>query len=105
MVDGDTLHIGPVTIRLHGIDAPEAGQHCPLAKGGQWSCGDDATRRLAALASKGDLSCTARDRDAYGRIVAVCSSSGGEDLSATLAREGLAWAYVRYSDDLRRRGS
>ena len=24
--DGDTLDIGPVRIRLHGIDAPESGQ-------------------------------------------------------------------------------
>lgn len=26
VIDGDTLSIGPIVIRLHGIDAPEAGQ-------------------------------------------------------------------------------
>lgn len=26
IVDGDTFNLGPLTIRLHGVDAPEAGQ-------------------------------------------------------------------------------
>lgn len=34
----------------------------------------------------------------YGRTVAVCRANG-EDLSAILVREGLAWAFVRYSGD------
>jgi hypothetical protein len=39
-----------------------------------------------------------KDRDRYGRIVAICRVSG-EDLGAIMAREGLAWAFVRYSGD------
>ena len=34
VVDGDGLKIGPVAIRIHGIDAPEAAQDCPKAGGG-----------------------------------------------------------------------
>ena len=38
MIDGDTLDVGGVRIRLHGIDAPESEQSCQ-AGGKRWSCG------------------------------------------------------------------
>ena len=107
--DGDTLSLGPVAIRLHGIDAPEAGQRCATPLGGRWACGAVATARLDALAGGRELTCLARDVDRYGRVVATCavedeaeggdSPSGVDDLSAVLAREGLAWAFLEYSDD------
>ena len=34
IVDGDTLDVGPIRIRLNGIDAPETGQTCGRADGG-----------------------------------------------------------------------
>jgi hypothetical protein len=46
VIDGDTLDVGPVRIRLHGIDAPEAGQRCGKETGGSWRCGDRATAVL-----------------------------------------------------------
>ncbi len=98
IVDGDTLAIGGLTLRLHGADAPESAQSCGGADGGDWPCGAAAAARLAELAGAGDLSCEALDRDAYGRIVARCVA-GGRDLAGTLVAEGLAWAYVRYSSD------
>ena len=42
--------------------------------------------------------CQEKDRDRYGRIVAICRASGG-DLGAILVREGFAWAFTRYSVD------
>lgn len=99
VTDGDTLDIGPIRIRLHGIDAPEAGQRCGEAKGrGTWACGTAATNRLAELVDAAEIACTATDRDAYGRIVAVCYADE-EELNATLVEEGLAWAYIEYSED------
>lgn len=98
VIDGDTLDVGPVRIRLHGIDAPEAGQRCGTAAGGSWPCGDRATARLAGLVQGKEIECIARDRDAYGRIIAVCYAAG-EEVNALLVREGLAWAFLRYSDD------
>ncbi len=44
------------------------------------------------------LSCEALDRDAYGRIVALCSADG-VDIGTTMVTEGLAWAFIEYSDD------
>ena len=98
VTDGDTLTVGPVRIRLHGIDAPEAGQTCKRADGRSWQCGTEATNRLAELVEGREVECQALDRDAYGRIVARCMA-GGIDVNGALVDEGLAWAFVRYSSD------
>jgi endonuclease YncB( thermonuclease family) len=39
VVDGDTLDVGGTRVRLHGIDAPEIGQHCNRPDGLRWDCG------------------------------------------------------------------
>ena len=46
VVDGDTLDVGAVRVRLHGVDAPESRQSC-VAGGRRWACGERATRALA----------------------------------------------------------
>lgn len=92
--DGDTLKQGGVTYRLWGIDAPELAQTCPDG----WPAGRLAATRLQALTAGRSVVCQEKDRDRYGRTVAICRASS-EDLGATLVREGLAWAFVRYSSD------
>ena len=48
IVDGDTLAIGDVKIRLEGIDAPETDQVCLDAHAAKWACGVVARDRLIA---------------------------------------------------------
>jgi endonuclease YncB( thermonuclease family) len=96
--DGDTLEVGPLVIRLHGIDAPELAQTCARADGSTWPCGREVSDRLATLLAAGDLSCEALDRDRYGRVIARCTA-GGHDVGARLVNEGLAWAFAEYSGD------
>ncbi len=98
VIDGDGLAFGPVAVRLHGIDAAEIGQRCALARGGTWGCDEAAAERLAELVAGHSVECEPLDRDAYGRVVARCSA-GGVDVAEALVAEGLAWAFVRYSDD------
>jgi endonuclease YncB( thermonuclease family) len=98
VVDGDGLKIGPVAIRIHGIDAPELGQRCTLPGGGTWACDEAAADRLDSLVHGREVECEPLDRDAYGRIIARCVADG-EDVAAVLIEEGLAWAFVRYSTD------
>ena len=97
-IDGDTLAMGGgERVRLHGIDAPEGMQTCQ--RGGQsWACGRDAGALLKSLVDGRTVDCTARDRDAYGRIVATCRV-GERDLAGVLVREGLAVALPRFSLD------
>ena len=95
VIDGDTIEVDGSRIRLHGVDAPESAQNC-LAGGTRWPCGRDATRALALQVEGQSVACDERDRDRYGRIVAVCRF-GGKDLNAWLVANGWALAYRRYS--------
>ena len=95
VIDGDTLDVGGARIRLHGIDAPESRQGCN-ADGRRWPCGERATRELGRRLGDRTVSCEERDRDRYGRIVAVCRASG-EDINAWMVRQGWALAYRKYS--------
>ena len=96
VIDGDTLDVGGVRVRLHGIDAPESEQRCRAA-GERWSCGREATHALAGLIGGKSIACEERDRDRYGRVVAVCSIAG-IDLNGWMVGEGWAFAYRRYSN-------
>ncbi len=97
IVDGDTLAIGAVKIRLHGIDAPEMSQSCSDMRGEAWDCGAWSKAVLERLAV-GAIACVEKDRDRYGRSVAVCYGAKG-DLNAEMVRVGAAYAYVKYSRD------
>lgn len=94
ITDGDTLKVGSTIYRLWGIDAPEAKQNCPDG----WPAGHMATTKLLQLVEGRPVICDAKDRDRYGRTVAVCRV-GGEDLGAIMVREGMAWAFAKYSSD------
>jgi len=97
VVDGDTINISGVLIRLEGIDAPETNQTCSGANGNQWQCGKSATQHLAVLVKGQTVSCEKTGDDAYGRTLAVCRLPDGSDLNARLVRDGFALAFVRYS--------
>ena len=94
ITDGDTLKLNGTTYRLWGIDAPEAKQNCLDG----WPAGRLATTKLQSLIQGKTVACEAKDTDRYGRTVAICRASG-EDLGALMVREGMAWAFVRYSRD------
>lgn len=96
VVDGDTVVVGETRIRLEGIDAPEAGQTCGRKLAGWWACGTEATAALASLIEGKSIRCEPQGRDKYGRTLAVCFL-GGEDVNAWMVQQGLAWAFVRYS--------
>jgi endonuclease YncB( thermonuclease family) len=98
VVDGDTIEILGQRIRLHGIDAPESDQFCKDKKGKSYGCGDAATRRLSKIIGWNSATCKVKDKDRYGRLVAVCSVKE-LDLNRQLVKEGLALAYLQYSHD------
>ena len=97
ITDGDTIRIGSTRIRLHGIDAPEAKQTC-TAGGQEWRCGFEATNALANIVGRHWVTCSKRDTDRYGRVVAVCRA-GPIELGAWMVMNGWAVAYRRYSEE------
>ena len=97
VIDGDTLELGSVRIRLFAIDAPELGQTC-LRDEVQWRCGDEARAILAAFVDGKRLTCEERHRDQWNRVVARCEADG-LDLSEAMVRGGLAIALADFSSD------
>lgn len=96
VVDGDTLDISGLRVRLEGIDAPELAQTCNARWYGSWACGHEAADRLLRVVADRDVACVSHGNDAYGRMLGVCTTAG-LDINAYLVRNGLAWAFVRYS--------
>ena len=97
VVDGDTLEVAGLRVRLQGIDAPELDQSCGRAKqAGVWPAGRHAKRYLMHLIAGRSVSCHIRGVGHYGRLIGVCRS-GGIDLNAAMVQHGMAWAYRFYS--------
>ena len=85
-------------IRLHGIDAPESKQT------GEWlsktiSCGRLPTLALMDRTAGAEVTCKTREKDRYGRWVAVCYDPDGFDLGRDMVHKGWALAYRQYSTD------
>jgi len=95
VIDGDTLQIDATKIRLFGIDAPEGKQSCER-DGVAWLCGQEAGAYLRKLVAGLPITCVQRNRDRYGRSVAVCKLPDGRDIGAEMVGAGMALAYRRY---------
>ncbi|GHE67357.1 hypothetical protein GCM10019059_28940 [Camelimonas fluminis] len=93
-VDGDSVRLNGVEIRLAGLDAPELRQTCER-NGQSWNCGEAARSFLATRLGRADASCRSQGIDRYGRTLAVCSVAG-EDINAALVRDGMAVSYGDY---------
>jgi endonuclease YncB( thermonuclease family) len=96
VIDGDTIGIQGMRVRLFGIDAPESAQTCLDAVDKVYRCGQQAANALAAFIGSQTVSCEQRDVDRYGRTVAVCRA-GDVDMADWLVRAGLALDWPRYS--------
>lgn len=93
--DGDTVDVvrqggKKMKVRLYGIDAPEKGQKfCNTAR---VFLEDAAKDRLFTM--------DVRYKDKYNRYVAVLFDDNGIALQEDLIRNGFAWVYPRFCDDV-----
>lgn len=85
VVDGDTLAIGTVRVRLWGIDAPEIDSDQGVA----------AAAAIKGFVGRSVVTCAPKGNDGYGRVVALCRRGDGEDLALLMVRSGHAqdWPY------------
>lgn len=90
VIDGDTIDYKGVVLHLWGVDAPEKGQVCA----DNWPAGQAAIDYLTGLMKGREVSCELKTSDGASRVAALCTA-GGKDLSAEMARAGLAWALPR----------
>jgi len=75
IVDGDTIAISGMKIRLSGIDIPERKQTCRKA-GVTWKCGYEATETLRQWTYTKEVRRNGREKDRYGRLIADCFVDG-----------------------------
>lgn len=92
VTDGDTITVEPATggkrvkVRLYGIDSPESRQ--PYGQAAKSAVIDTALYKAVDIQT--------RDKDRYGRIVAIVGTPGGDTLQEILLDAGLAWVYPQY---------
>ena len=87
VIDGDTIQIGDLRIRLAGIDAPELDH--PWGKKAKWE--------LVALCKGQSVTATLEPDISYDRVVATCTLPDGRDLSAEMVKRGMAIDWAKFS--------
>jgi micrococcal nuclease len=94
IIDGDTLIVDHVKIRLNGVDAPEIGK--PNSR--DYYVGLGAKFKLTDIVGGAPIACQPDGTRSYDRIVAVCKRvSDGLDIGAELIRRGWALDCPRFS--------
>ena len=71
-LDGDSLTIKKIKIRLNRIDAPEFSQECLNAKSQQYQCGLVSKNFLIDLVKNQEVVCYYQKLDIYNRILGDC---------------------------------
>ena len=93
--DGDTVELlrngETVTVRLFGVDTPEKTQ----------AYGQRARQFTSDLAFGKNVRLIVNNTDRYGRTVGTVILPDGRSLNEELVRNGYAWHYKAYSNDLK----
>lgn len=87
VIDGDTIIINKIRIRIAGIDAPELDH--PFGKQSKWALVKLCKGQMVTARIKPELS--------YDRMVAVCFLPDGRDLAAEMVRAGMALDWPKFS--------
>jgi endonuclease YncB( thermonuclease family) len=96
VIDGDTLAMATVRLRIQGIDAPELSQRCE--RGGRlYACGERARQAMSRILGRGVAACVQLATDRYRRRVVRCHNAAGKDIGGELVRQGWAIAPRGYS--------
>lgn len=99
IVDGDTIVLDGIKIRLKGIDAPESKQECISYSGAKKRtkipCGEMATTELKAIIGKNKINCSNEGKDMYSRQLSYCYV-GDLNINEEMVRRGYAVAAIKY---------
>ena len=105
VVDGDTIKISKIKIRLFGVDAPEKKQICKKTYmiffifnfQKDYKCGEKSTLALTEKIKNKKVKCIIKEKkDRYKRSIGICYIDN-QDINKWLVKNGHALAYKRYS--------
>jgi endonuclease YncB( thermonuclease family) len=85
VLDGDTIEVGGVRVRLEGLHCPEAGE--PV--------GSAATNAMRGLTGGQNVSCSLTGERSYDRMIGTCYVCDA-DLTAAIISEGVCARCPRY---------
>lgn len=85
-IDGDTIRIGEIRVRLNGVAAPELSENR----------GEDAKAAMTGILTAGPVRCSLTGATTYNREVGTCWI-GTADIGALIIARGLARDCPRYS--------
>ena len=97
VIDGDSLEIAGVRLRLHGIDAPEREQDCRDANGKTYSCGRASMRALDGRDRRPQRHLHAGRRSTNTTATSRVCTVDDIDLGEAMVRGGHALDYARHS--------
>ncbi len=98
VIDGDSIVLNGIRIRLSGIDAPEYKQQCYDVSGQGYDCGWQAKKELIRLIGKAKVVCDREQKDIYNRDLSTCYA-GGDNLNLKMLENGWAVAYRTERED------
>jgi len=87
VIDGDTIMVRGVKVRIFGIDAPELDR--PFGQKAKWAMISICKRKMITVVPNGETS--------YDRIVGECRLPDGTDIAAELVKMGLAVDWPQFS--------
>jgi endonuclease YncB( thermonuclease family) len=97
VIDGDSLEIGTVEVRLRGVDAPELHQTC-THDGKPYRCGEVSRAALAGLIAGQPIQCKGNRLDRYQRLLVRCFFHD-QDIGGWLVAQGHAVGYGGYEPE------
>ena len=92
VVDGDSLELNGVEIRLKDIDTPEFSQKCYDENDAPYECGKMATKILVDYVKEG-IQCHGKSKDIYDRFLMECFDKKQESINKKMVSDGWAVAY------------
>ncbi len=86
VIDGDTIVVAGVKVRLNGVDAMELGTEA----------GQQAKAAMSKIVNRQNVTCELNGERSYDRMIGVCYANGN-DVAAVLIANGYALDCARYS--------
>ena len=95
VVDGDTIVVAGIHVRLDGVDAEET-DHGPGKPAEPH--GDAARAVMQEIVGVGaSVQCELNGKKSYDRLIGVCVNARGQDIGGELIRRGMALDCARFS--------
>ncbi|MBA4033535.1 MAG: hypothetical protein C0480_02870 [Bradyrhizobium sp.] len=86
VLDGDTVAVGNIIIRLKGVDAPERST----------DLGEAATTVMKTIVGTSNLTCSLTGEQTHRREVGYCSTADGTDINQAIIEHGAALSCPRF---------